>query len=112
MFAFLILDDKSAKDCKFILCCNVPDIAERGDEVIIKRVRLPFAEAAINMVSFETPTLALSKMNKTYISVMPPAWVDMTVFPFGGLRCKIATPEYARAKKKWALLQVETEGGV
>jgi hypothetical protein len=91
----------------------VPDIDGKGDEVIVKNVRLPLAKAAINMVSFETLTLAPSEMNKkTYISVMPPAWVDTTGFPPGGLTGKIGTPEYARAKKRWALLQVEIEDRV
>jgi hypothetical protein len=78
LFAFLILDDKSAKDRKCILCCDVPDIGEKEDEVIVKSVKLPRAKAAINMVSFETLTLAPSEM--TYISVVPPAWVDTTGF--------------------------------
>jgi len=43
---------------------------------------------------------------------MPPAWVDTTGFPPGELTGKIATPEYARAKKRWVLLQVEAEDRV
>jgi hypothetical protein len=110
---FLILDNKSAKDRKCILCCDAPDIGEEGEEVIINSVRLPFAEAAVSMVSIEMLTVAPSEMNKkTYFSVMPPAWVDTTGFPPGELTGKIATPEYARAKKRWALLQVEDEDGV
>ena len=103
-FTFFILDEKSAKDHKCILCCDAPDIGEEGDEVIVKSVRLSFTEAAFNMVSFEMLTVAPSEMNReTYISVMPPAWVDMTGFPPGELTGKIAAPEYAGAKKRWAL---------
>jgi hypothetical protein len=43
---------------------------------------------------------------------MPPAWVDTTGFLSGELTGKFATPEYARAKKRWALLQVEAEDRV
>jgi hypothetical protein len=50
-----------------------PDIREKGDEVVPKSVRMLFAEAAVNTVSFEMMTVAPSESTtETALKVMPP----------------------------------------
>jgi hypothetical protein len=110
-FTFLMLDANSTKDRKCTLCCDAPDIGETGDEVVLKSVRMPFAEAAVRMLSFEMMSMAPSEWNKeTAFSVIPPVWVDTMDTPLGELWGKIATPEYVKAAKRRALLQVEAGG--
>jgi hypothetical protein len=110
-FTSIVLDANSAKDGKCIVCCDAPDIGERGDEVVLKSVRMPFAEVAVNMVSFEMMTKAPSEAGKgTALSVMPPAWLDMRDSPPGQMIGKIATQEYASAAKRKAFLQAEADG--
>jgi hypothetical protein len=75
-FTFIVMDANSAEDRKCILCCNAPDIGEKGDEVVLKSVRMPFAEAAPSMVSFEMMTMAPSESNEGQSSQCCAASVD------------------------------------
>lgn len=81
-----MLDADSVKDRKCVVCCDAPDIGEQGDEVVLKSVRVPFAEAATSMVSCEMMTMAPSEVNKDKVSnVMPLVWMDTTDSPLGQL---------------------------
>jgi hypothetical protein len=113
-FTFLVLDVNSTKDRKCVVCSNAPDIGEKGDEEVLKSVRMSFAEALPTMVSFEMMTMAPSESNKeTALNVVPPVWLDTTdTLPGEGLKGKLATPEYARAAKRRAFLQALAQGVV
>jgi hypothetical protein len=89
-----VLDADSVKDRKCVVCCDAPDPGEQGDEIVIKSVRMPFAEAATSMVSFEMMTMVPSEVNKDKVlNVMPPVWMDTTESPPGQLVGKIRDTE-------------------
>ena len=51
-FTFVVLDADSANDRKCILCYNAPERGKKGDELLLRNVRIQFAEAAVSMFSF------------------------------------------------------------
>jgi hypothetical protein len=113
-FTVLVLDANSTKDRKCGVCSNAPDLGEQGDGEILKSVRMSFAEAPPNMVSFEMMTIAPSESNKeTTLNVVPPVGLDTRDTPPGeGLKGTLATPEYARASQRRGFLQAQAQGVV
>ena len=96
-----------------LLCSDAPDWGEGEDEVVLKKVRMGFKDASIDMASFEYLSMAPSEWGKGKgLIVDPNPWMKIVKLENGQGALMFSTPEFARARKRQALIDASINGTV
>lgn len=97
---FLVIDEEGVRSDprQCILCSDTPDFGEADDEVTLKQLRLPIAQAMEDADRIESLIKCPSEVGHPSgmaLSIMPPPWME-------------ATPARARAAKKAAIRSIRS----
>ena len=111
-YTFVILDEQSARGNTALLCSDSPDLGERGDEIVLKAARVPFADLGTMLETVETLVGTLSEHTGKFgkvLSLAVPACYENTEEARRTGVYTIASEEVAREQKRNALLGAEEQ---
>ena len=112
-FTFLVADEQTASNKTVLLCSDAPDWGEGEHDVVLKEVRMGFRDAAIDVASFEYLSMTPSEWGKGKgLIVNPNPWMKVVELETGQRAMVFSTPEFARARKRQALMDASVNGTV